>query len=271
MCQLKEKRKKGVYSLIHGGLGNQLSQIAIGYIIAKEVGRPLFFDKRVMGPTHSKSHDAIINQIMYENFKYQYLSSDKYYLDYDFNNFFSIIKFLRRGGFSDKPLLLGGLINEWSTFYKYKEDLFNLFRPFISNKIIDEKIGFHFRLGDYTYYLPELVISNNYILGAIKGMIERGAPHEIDCFTEEPEKAKMRIEESLALDTSMKKIKINFIHEDDLTTFKKMQEYRYFISSLSSFSWWANFFAMQFNKDRFLSLVEVKNFYFSENQFCPES
>lgn len=267
----KKERKKAVYSLIHGGCGNQLSQIAVGYIISKEVDRPLFFDKRVMGPTHSKSHDAIINQIMDENFRYQYLSDDKYYLNYDYNNFFPIIRFLRKDGFSDKPLLLGGLINEWNYFYKYKEDLFSLFHPFISNEIRDKRIGFHFRLGDYTYYLPELIISNNYILNAIKGMIERGASHEIDCFTEEPEKAKIRIEESLASEPSMKEIRINFVHEDDLTTFKKMQEYRYFISSLSSFSWWANFFAMSFNNDRVLSLVELKNFRFSKNQFCPES
>lgn len=266
---IRKKERNGIYSLIHGGLGNQLSQITIGYIISREVDRPLFFDRRVMGPTHSKSHDAIINQIMYDNFKYQYLSSNKYYLDYDYNSFFPIINFLKKGGFSDKPLLLGGLINEWSSFYKYREDLFQLFRAFISNKIEDKKIGFHFRLGDYVYYLPELVISNNYILGAIKGMIERGGPHEIDCFTEEPEKAKIRIEESLALDPSIGKIKINFIHEDDLTTFLKMQEYKYFISSLSSFSWWNNFFSMSFNRDRVLSLVEAKNFQFSKNQFVP--
>lgn len=266
-----ERRKEGVYSLIHGGLGNQLSQIAVGYIISKEVGRPLFFDRRVMGPTHSKSHDAIINQIMFGAFKHRYLSSNKYYLDYNYDSFFPIINFLRKGGFRDKPILLGGLMNKWSSFYKHREDLFNLFRPLISNKIVDEKIGFHFRLGDYTYYLPELVISNKYISGSIKGMIERGAPHEIDCFTEEPEKAKKRIEESLALDPSIGEVKINFIHEDDLITFLKMQEYKYFISSLSSFSWWSNFLAMSFNPERILALVETKDFHFSKNQFCPKS
>lgn len=156
---------------------------------------------------------------------------------------------------------------------KYKDEISRIFfkAGFLSPKIIEDRIGFHFRLGDYCYCFPDLVVSNNYILNSIKGMIERGAPHEIECLTEEPEKAQKRIEECLELDPSLKEIKINFVHEDDLTTFLKMQQYKYFISSLSSFSWWSNFLAMSFNQDRFLSLVEQKNFRFSKNQFCPAS
>lgn len=262
-------RRREVYGLIHGGLGNQLAQIAMCYVISKETKRELYYDKRVMGGTHSFSHDVLIWKILKENFKNGYVPDNKCYIEYNDDTLEGIIKFLNRDGLADRALLLSGLMHNWKYFSKYRKDIFNLFKDFVPDKITEKKIGFHFRLGDYLYYLPDIVINNDYIHGAIQGMLERGAAMEIDCFTEEPNIACERIAQALEIEPKIKDIKVNFIHGDDLEDFKSMSGYEYFISSLSSFSWWANFLGMALNENRTVCLVESKDFEFSKNQFVP--
>lgn len=270
MTYEERERERELYGLIRFGFGNQMSEIATYYIISKISGRQLFFDRKVVSKSHSYSHDGAIYRILKENFKEGFCPSDKYYLEFNNHQLKCVINFLKNGGFADKPTLLNGLMHDFSTFWQHKNDIFHLFEELIPKKIVEERIAFHFRLGDFLHYCPDKVISDKYIHGAILGMLEQGAPREIDCFTENPVLAQERIMRALEMEPKIYDIKINFIHGDDLEDFKSMAGYKYFISSWSSYSWWSLFLGASLNKDRIVSVTGKNIFRFYENQFVPK-
>lgn len=248
-----------------------MSEIATYYVISKISKRELHFDKRFIRPSHSPLHDKLIHKCLEKNFQLSSIPNDRYFLNFNANKLKSTINFLEKGGFANKPILLNGLVHAFPLFYEYKDDIFKLFEDFLPTKKVEEKIAFHFRLGDFCHHCPNMIISDKYIHGAILGMLERGAPREIDLFTENPNIARRRLSKALEMEPKIANIKINFIHGDDLEDFKSMAGYKYFISSWSSYSWWSLFLGINLSKDRIISIVRKGDFNLYKNQFCPKS
>jgi hypothetical protein len=161
-----ENKRKKLYIKIHGGLGNQLFQIASGYGIAKKHNRILIIVSD--NQPYSFNHNSYMNVYMDNIFKDKNLifinennldNSIKVYSDSDIVGSFvyndKIIKQLTENGV-EKDIYLKGYFQNEKYFKKYKGEIIQLFKNErimyeLTKKYIHLNSSFfiHYRRGDY--------------------------------------------------------------------------------------------------------------------------
>lgn len=242
---------------LRDGLANQLFKIASGYGIAKRSKRQLVFDEKYMDKTHCKEHDDLIRKIILEHFSLESMPANTPY--------FSLGAFAYVNDLNCYPqdclVLNGGFANE-ANFIEYKNDILSIFSRLCPGEIINETIGFHFRLGDFLHWQKGTwIISQQYIHDSVGEMLDKGAARKIDVFTENPDIALKNIVEALSISPRIENVDINFPVKNDLDTFLEMTKYHYFIASRSTFSWWSSFLHQKMEPDQYVCFPNKTPFY----------
>lgn len=239
------------------GLANQLFKIASGYGIAKRSKRQLIFDKKYIGKTHCVEHDDIIRKIILENFSMESVPSNTGYLSL---GPFSYVNDL--GQYQEDGLVLnGGLANE-ANFIEYKDEILDIFSCLCPGEIIAERIGFHYRLGDFLHWKNgSWIVTGQYIHDSVRKMLDHGVPPKIDVFTENPGIALKNMEAALKISPRIEQVEINFPQKNDLETFLEMTKYHHFIASRSTFSWWSFFLHQKMEPGQMVCFPDHTPFY----------
>lgn len=242
---------------LRDGLANQLFKIASGYGIAKRNKRQLIFDERYMEKTHCVEHDNIIRKIILENFSLESVPPNTTYLSL---SAFEYVNDLSRYQ-EDVLVLNGGLANE-ANFINYKDEVMDIFSCLCPGEIINERIGFHYRLGDFLHWNKgSWIVTEQYIHDSIRKMLDHGAPRKIDVFTENPDIALKNMEQALKISPRIEQVEINFPSKDDLETFLEITKYHYFIASRSTFSWWSFFLHQKVESEQMVCFPDHTPFY----------
>lgn len=148
------------YVNVIGGVGNQLFQIAAGYVYAKK------YDKKLIINPHSWIAGQGTNPIEYKstifkNFQYGSLQGDITPIHEKRFNYDEL-------PFVEGSVLLNGYFQSLKYFEEFKDEFISLLNlPEIDNNIISE-VGVHIRRGDYKYSSDTFpCVPNSYYIEAL--------------------------------------------------------------------------------------------------------
>lgn len=235
-----------------GGLGNQLFGISEAYEIQRKSGKKAYIDVSKVEHTIENEKFLIWTKEIEldDNFKLINLRGSEFLTDTIFRNIADI-----KNPHHEKYLT--GWIPSFSRI-----EISGLWRPgkipnFLKQEN-QESIAnvMHVRLGDYRFKRPFAPLSKKYYLRSIA---ELGLSNKIiSLFTDEPD---------FVFDyyPELRNYNIKIINESDLKTdLYKLATAEFFISSNSTYSFWAYYFGTH-------SAVSVPNpFYDFDHQFCEE-
>jgi len=162
---------KGIITTLLGGLGNQMFEIAAGYVLSKKYNKAFYIGKLKCKMRNINKHN--FNNNNYNNTIFKYFFSDntnntksviinKYnilknnnYLFFSRKSTFGNVKFPKE--INDKGLIISGRFQNYNIFRQYESEIRYLFIQGLQNNIINMKIKYntegkaflHVRRGDY--------------------------------------------------------------------------------------------------------------------------
>jgi hypothetical protein len=165
--------KNTLYLRIHGGLGNQMFQIASGYGIAKDNDMNfIVLNSSVIKSdfTHVEDNDVILNSIFknFPNIQLKYIT--------DIRKDIQIYKqedtdcFLYKELTFNDDIILNGYFQNEKYFMDYKDELINYFK---SNKLYNKLKKIFYKNGNY-------VLKNSYFIHVRRGDYVNNKLYEID-------------------------------------------------------------------------------------------
>jgi hypothetical protein len=207
-----------VYVALAGGLGNQLFQVAAGYVYSRKYDKNLVLDISKWSAHQGRCPDQYRNNI-FSNFKYS---------TYHTRDVVGIYE--KRFNYDPLPFIHGdvclhGYFQSLKYFEEYKEDFINLLNlPDVS---VDGEVAVHIRRGDYLQFANiHLVCDTKYFLHNM-GKFQDG---KINVFTDSPEHVREEFGNWM-----------NIVKSDsELRDLTMMSQHDNIICSNSSFSWWAS-------------------------------
>jgi len=258
--------KKKLVLVLRGGLGNQLFQVTAGAHFARKFEAELVLDDSAIIRHKNKSRRSWLRKI----------AIDRLFIDIriDWQNLMiSQLKASHLGANRMTKKMIGenelknllslsGHITVYDWFHSKdylplkklhlnSDELFNL-REFVMDAAISKKndegsAAMHIRLGDFERtswgVLPQRWYLNAALTLANSGIIT------IDCFSDDIARARE------IFDKIPKKIRLNFVEEKmELMPHELlylMSQYRYFVSSNSSISWWSSYLNQRENAEIF--------------------
>jgi hypothetical protein len=226
-----------------GGLGNQLFQIAAGYVYSKKYDKKLVID-----PTHwnvcQGNHVLSYKDTIFKNFEYgSTITGD-------------VIEILEKQfNYSELPyhpgnVSLNGYFQSLKYFEEYKNEFINLLNlPEVDNEYLKcgrpISIGFHIRRGDYLKYPNIHYICDTKYFDYFFDIFNMTKNDSSICvFTDSPDHILKEFKQEYQI------IKSN----SDLKELAYMSQCDIIVGSNSTFSWWA-------------SLIGGKNCYFPSKWF----
>lgn len=220
------------YVHVIGGLGNQLFQVANGYMYSKKYDKEL-----IINPTNwcagQGTHASIYKDNIFKNFNYG--SPDM---------FDQIVK-INENGFNYRaiPKYLGNIsLNGYFQSLKYFEDckdefISKLVLPYIKTSFItDNSVAFHIRRGDYKKY-PHIynVCDTNYF----NRLFEEFKGCKINVFTDSVDDVLKEFEQH---DFQL------IVGNNELEDLTIMANHPMIVCSNSTFSWWASLLGVEKKK-----------------------
>jgi hypothetical protein len=211
-----------ITSIYQGGLGNQIFQVVVGYIFAKEHNdnyaiNPALHSGNGQGFHLNKYLNTIFKNIDKTNHK-----SSNYYKEPQFN--YSEIPY-------KEDSLLEGYFQTEKYFLNRKKEINQLLEFECSEEPTNECV-IHIRTGDYLILSNFNVVTPNYFNKAINEVIQQNSKISFKVISDNHDIAKTYLPKDLFYE---------FVSSDELNDLKTLSQCDYAIISNSSFSWWGSY------------------------------
>ena len=245
-----------IYVRLAGGLGNQLSSLALAITVARTTGRKIFIDGKSAGsPTNSTSKDQrILKHVRPKNLSYSYFEKVDYRFIFMLLPIKMWAKFTSRntvglrdlhgseGSLNADSKELNGFIAEHyegiSRVQNVNADEFDFlpfseqFHQLIASADKAKPIAVHIRLGDFrTWHSGSFVLPPEYYAEALEYLRKKGLKGPVWVFTDEND-----------LEPAYVSVLEGPLLIQDISDFEQlclMARCNGIIASKSSFSWWA--------------------------------
>lgn len=211
-----------ITSIYKGGLGNQIFQVVVGYIFAKDHN-----DKYAINPAlHSGNGQGFhLNKYLntiFKNVDKTNHKSSNYYKEPQFN--YTEIPY-------NEDSLLEGYFQTEKYFLNRKKEINSLLDFECSEEPTNECV-IHIRTGDYLILSNFNVVTTNYFEKAIDEVLQKNSKVSFKVISDNPSIAKTYLPKDLFYE---------FVSYDELSDLKTLSQCDYAIISNSSFSWWGSY------------------------------